>query len=113
MAKATVKRATKKCNLFCNIDANRLEKRCCAFYCPRMKHVLQKSGCCKLREYSLLIGLNYAGVTPYTGALSLAAKQVCLWPVNRASCTEFAANSSTTLYFRNLGQAYFLQDRFD
>ena len=32
--KASVKRATKTCNLFCNIAAKRIEKRCCAFYHP-------------------------------------------------------------------------------
>ena len=33
-----------------------------------------KLGFCKLREYWLLIGKNYAGVTPYMGVTSLAAK---------------------------------------
>ena len=32
--KASVKRATKTCNLFCNIAAKRIEKRCCPFYHP-------------------------------------------------------------------------------
>ena len=30
----TEKRATKTCNLFCNIAAKRVEKECCAFYHP-------------------------------------------------------------------------------
>ena len=29
--KATVKQATKTCNLFCNIAAKQVEKLCCAF----------------------------------------------------------------------------------
>lgn len=45
------------------------------------KSVLQqiKLDCCKMHEYWLLIGLNYAGVA------SLAAKQACLGPVKRAT----------------------------
>ena len=34
-SKDTVKRATKACNLFCNITAKRVGKGCCAFYHPR------------------------------------------------------------------------------
>ena len=43
--------------------------------------VANKIQCCKLRKYWLLIGWNYARVTPYTGVTSLAAKQVCLGSV--------------------------------
>ena len=45
-----------------------------------------KSGCCKLCEYWLLIGLNYTGVA------SLAPKQVCFGLVKRRTFTDFAAN---------------------
>ena len=38
--------------------------------------VANKIQCCKVRQYRLLIEQNYAGVTPYTGVTSLAAKQV-------------------------------------
>ena len=61
-----------------------------------------KSGCCKLHEYWLLIGWNKAGVTPYTGV----AKQVCHGPFKCASCTNFGAKSRATLLaattFQNL-----------
>ena len=53
------------------------------------------------------------GVTTYTGVTSLAAKQVCLGPVKRATCTEFVAKSRTTVFsaatFRYVQQPYFLQ----
>ena len=32
LSKATVKRAAKTCNVFCNITAKQVEKRCCAFF---------------------------------------------------------------------------------
>ena len=35
----------------------------------------------------------------YTGVTSLPANQVCLTPVKRTTCTEFAAKSRTTRYF--------------
>ena len=47
----------------------------------------------------MLTGKNYAGVTLYVGVTSLAAKQVCLRLVKRATCTDFLAKSRTTLYF--------------
>ena len=37
---------------------------------------------------------------PYTGVTSLAANQVCLGPVKRATCTDFVAKSRTNFYFR-------------
>ena len=58
-----------------------------------------KSGCCKLREYWLLIGKNYAEVALYTWVSSFATKQVCLGRVNRSTYTDFVAKSRTTLYF--------------
>ena len=87
-----VKRVTKTCNLFCNIAAERVEKPCCAFYRPRIKRVLQQI---KL----LQVGQSYARVMPYTGVTSLAAKQVCLGAVKRATCTDFVAKSKSTLCF--------------
>ena len=71
-----VKRATRTCNLFCNTAAKRFEKQCCAFYHLCSNLSCSKSGCCKLCEYWLLIGLNCAGVTTYTEVTSLVAKQV-------------------------------------
>ena len=55
VSKASVKRATqtRTCNLFRNIAAKRVEKRCCEFYQPRSNLFCNKSGCCKLREYWL------------------------------------------------------------
>ena len=58
-----------------------------------------KSGCWKLREYWLLIGWNYAGLTPCTGVMSLAEKKLALWSVKLATCTDFVAKSRTTLLF--------------
>ena len=66
---------------------------------PTFKPSCNKSGCCKLREYWLLIGKNYAEVALYKWVSSFATKQVCLGPVNRATYTDFVAKSRTTLYF--------------
>ena len=66
---------------------------------PTFKPSCNKSGCCKLREYWLPIGKNYAEVALYTWVSSFATKQVCLGPVNRATYTDFVAKSRTTLYF--------------
>ena len=97
--RATVQRATKTWNLFCNIAAKRVKKKCCAFYQPHSNLSCNKSGFCKLREYWLLIGKNYAGVALYTWVASFATKQVCLGPVYRATYTDFVAKSRTTLCF--------------
>ena len=43
---STVKRATKTCNLFCNIAAQRVEKQCSAFYFTRSNLSCNKQGCC-------------------------------------------------------------------
>ena len=48
-----IKRATKTCSLFCNIAAERVGKRCCAFYHPRTTNVLTNqgfAGCKKLLQ---------------------------------------------------------------
>ena len=66
------------------------------FLTPTFKPVLQQI---KLREYCLLLGWNYAGVIPYTGVTPLAAKQVCLGPVKRTTCTDSVPRSITTLHF--------------
>ena len=62
--KATVKRATETCNMFCNIAGKRVKSYVTRFTTHESNLSGNKQGCCKLREYSL--GLNYAGVTPYT-----------------------------------------------
>ena len=49
--KSTVKRATKTCNLFCNISAKRVEKQCCAFNHPRSNLSCTRSGCRKWHDY--------------------------------------------------------------
>ena len=109
-----VARATKACQLFRSIGAKRakvmlrvsfiIHVQTCSASC-------NKSGCCKLREYWLLIGWNKAEVTPYTGV----AKQVCHGPFKRASCTNFGAKCRATLLaattFKNLQQPDLLQDR--
>ena len=145
----------KKGNFFATRAANRVEERCCAFFQPRIKPILNQLGCCrlckvvekerivlehryssthfagifatllqnelnshvarltthesnlscnksgcwKLREYWLLIGWNYAGLTPCTGVMSLAEKKLALWSVKLATCTDFVAKSRTTLDF--------------
>ena len=50
IAWSPVKRAAKTCNLFCNIAAKRVEKRCCAFYRQHSNRSCDKSGCCRLRK---------------------------------------------------------------
>ena len=50
LAWSPVKRAAKTGNLFCNIAAKRVEKRCCAFYHQRSDLSYDKSGCCRLRK---------------------------------------------------------------
>ena len=109
MAKATVKLATKKCNLFCYIDANRLEKRCYAFYCPRMKHVLLQIRSLQVAWIPTSDWIKLRGSHAIYGSFVTCCKTSLSLAVNRPSCTEFAA----TLYFRNLQQAGLLQDRFD
>ena len=60
---------------------------------------------------------KYTGPTSYTGVASLAAKQVCLEPVKRATCAHCCKTRSYYLLFarpfRNLKQTHLLQDRFD
>ena len=73
-----------------------LQHSCKTSYQPRSNLSSNKSGFCKLREYWLLIGKNYAGVALYTWVSSFATKQVCLGPVNRATYTDFVAKSRTT-----------------
>ena len=78
-----------------------------------------KSGRCKLREYRLLIGYNYAGLTPYTEFTSLAVKQVCLASVKSATstviicCKKWNHSLLSAKTSRNLQQTGLLQDRFD
>ena len=98
----------------CNKNVQLALQHCCeqveklysAFSHPHSNLSCNKSGRCKLREYWLLIGSNYAEVTPYTGVTSLAAQQVCLGPVKRASCTDFVPKSRTTLYRHFLQQIF-------
>ena len=79
--------------------------------------VANKIQCCKLREYWLLIGWNYAEVTPYTGVTSLASKQVCLGPVikprniDRFWCKNWNFSLVFATNFRNLYKPDLLQGR--
>ena len=50
--------------------------------------------------------------TIHGGATSLVAKQVCLGPLKRATCTDFVAKSRTSLYLLQQLSTTF-QDRFD
>ena len=93
------KRATYFATLLQNAFKSYVARICCAYYHPRSNLSCNESGCCKLREYWLLIWQNYAGLALYTGVTSLSANQVCLKPVKRATCTEFVAKSRTTRYF--------------
>ena len=49
VSKGTVKRATKTCNVSCNIAAKQVEERCCAFYHPHQtcRATNQIVACCK------------------------------------------------------------------
>lgn len=44
------KKGNNTCNLFCNIAARRVKKRCCPFYLPRSNLSCNKSGCCNLLD---------------------------------------------------------------
>ena len=53
ISKAGVKRATKKWNVFCNVAARRVEKRCCACFHPRIKPVKQVFRSCVNTDFWL------------------------------------------------------------
>ena len=89
-SKYYVKRAKKTGNSFCNIAAKRVKKRCSTFYYPR------SNLSCKKPETSDWIKLRGSHADPVV--TSLAAKQVCLGLVKRATCIDFDAKSNTTLY---------------
>ena len=91
--KATVKWARKTRHLFCNIAPNVLKG------VLRVLPSTFEPGCCKLREYWLLIGQDYAGVTSYARFTPLAAREVCLGSIKRATCADFVAKIRSTLYF--------------
>ena len=99
------------------IAAKCVVKRCCAFYHPRSNLSYNKSSCCMLHKHWPQVGWNHAGVMPYTGFTSLAAKLVCIGPVKREISTYYVTKSRTSLYFRNsfrnLRQPDLLQDRFE
>ena len=55
----------------------------CAFFHPRSNlSILQQISLLKVLWILTYDWINFAGVTPYTGVTSLAAKQVCLGSVN-------------------------------
>ena len=64
-----------------------------------------------------MTGQNYAGVIPYTEFTSLAAKQVCLGGVKRATCTDFVLKrklfSAFATTFCNLQRPNLLKGKFD
>ena len=72
--KSTVKRATKKCNLFCKIGAKRVEQQCCTFY-----HLRKKP--CNLICYKT--GSNVGGKTRNISI------QLVLQQCFKTSCTFF------------------------
>ena len=95
----TVKQSTKMCNLLQNIATNR-SKRVVVNSSTHIQTYLAKNQFTACFVHTLiLIGWNYTGVTPYTGGMSLAAKQVCLGPVKHATSTDFVVKSRTTFYF--------------
>ena len=108
-----LKRATIACNLLCKIAAKRVEKWCRAFYHPRITPVLQQI---KLLQVELILTfdwIKFRGSQAIHGRVtSLVAKQVCLRPLKRATCTDFVTKSRTNLYFLQQLSTTF-QDRFD
>ena len=52
------------------------------------------------------------GVTPYMRVTSLSAKQVCLGPVKRATCTDFVLEKVEILSILSTGFASILQNKF-
>ena len=77
--KGTKKRATKNCNLFCNIAENELNSDVARFT-THIKHVLQ--------QIRLITGLNVGGETRNI-AIQLVLQQCC-----KTSCTFFVARFS-------------------
>ena len=95
-----LKRATIAGNLLCNIAAKRVEKRCCAFYHPRIKPVLQQIRLLQVELTLTFDWIKFRGSHPiHRRVTSLVAKQVCLGPLKRATCTDFVTKSRTSLYF--------------
>ena len=84
LSKATVKRAAKTCNVFCNIAAKQVEKRCCAFFA----HV------------QTCLGTNQvvaSCVNSLTRELRHCCKNVCFGLTKRVTSTDFAAKLRTIL----------------
>ena len=93
------KSATKTCNLFCNIAAKRVEKRCCAFYHPRIKPVLQQIKLLQVERIPAFDWTKLRASHAIHGSYVTCCKIVCLGPVKRATCTDFVSKSRTTLHF--------------
>ena len=103
--KGMVKRGQQKhATCFAALLQNELKSDVARFTTHVQTCLATNKGFWKLHQYWPLIQIvkNYAGVTPYTGVTSLAAKQVCLWPVKRATCTGFVAKSRTWFVARQV-----------
>ena len=89
------------------------KKRCCAFYHPRIKSVLQQI---RLLQAEFLLTFDWikfrGSQAIHRGVTSFVAKQVCIGPLKRATCTDFVTKSRTSLYFLQQVSITF-QDRFD
>ena len=80
----------------------RVENRQCAFLPPTNQTYLETNQIvASLVPWKLtfITEITRDRVKSYSGVTSLIAKQVCLWPVKRATCTNFVPTIRTTLYF--------------
>ena len=112
-----------KVALLCNITARWLKRYVAHFTTPTFKPLsCSNSGCCKCREYWLLIGQEYPGVILNIDwrhhGTSLATNQVCLWPIKHATYSDFVPNCRTSFatFCNNFSQSatvWFLPKRFD
>ena len=108
------------------------KKRCCAFYHPGIKSVLQQirlPACrrllfpllharqqIRLLQVELILTFDWikfrGSHAIHGGVTSFVAKQVCIGPLKHATCIDFVTKSRTNLYFlQQLSTTS--QDRFD
>ena len=76
-------------------------KQCFAFYYPRSKPVLQQIS--RLLEFARILSADWLelhGSLAINNIFVTCFKTiVCLGPVKRATCADFAAENRTSLYF--------------
>lgn len=86
LSKATVKRAAKTCNVFCNITAKQVERRWCAFFAHVQTCLTTNQVVASCVNSNFWLN-KVSRITPYTGLRDLR-KKVCLAPTKRATSTD-------------------------